>query len=321
MLNDEALTADEVAGILHVSKKKVYELARSETLASYKIGRKLFFALKDVQDYLARSRSASPAGEGAASTAANASEPAAQDAIPWEGALQDSFIVAGNGLAADLIAERLNALGLAASRAYRPSYQGLVDLYRGHVDATLIHLYDQRTNSYNVPFVQRLAPGTPLVVFHLLRRQQGFAVAKGNPKGLRSWGALLKPGVRLANRARGCGSRILLDEKLLGLEAWPEAIAGYDSEHPSGHAAALAVAHGRADVAVVGEQIAAQVPDVQFVPLQAEWLDLAVAKRPHYRDCVRAIRAIMGDDAFKSEFSRIVHGSDTGRLGSIVYEC
>ena len=31
----------------------------------------------------------------------------------------------------------------------------------GRASAAVIHLYDQRTNTYNIPFVQRLVPGTP----------------------------------------------------------------------------------------------------------------------------------------------------------------
>lgn len=61
----------------------------------------------------------------------------------------------------------------------------------------------------------------PVVVIRLLKRKQGFIVQAGNPKKLTTWGGLLREGVRLVNRERGCDTRVLLDEKLLSLEARP----------------------------------------------------------------------------------------------------
>lgn len=314
MLNEEVLNAADVAGILHIGRNAVYELAKSGKLPSYKMGRKLYFTLSDVKAYLASARQGAPAAAPASSVPADASTPDA--AASAEGA----FTIAGNGMAADLIANHLAAFGISTARSYRGSYKALVDVYKRRAHAALVHLYDQRTNSYNLPFVLRLAPGTPLVEFRLLRRTQGFAVAKGNPQRIASWGALLRPGIRLANRVRGCGSRVLLDEKLLEMEAFPSLISGYDGEYPSGLAAARAVASGEADVAVVGQQVAAQLKEVAFVPLQQEWLDLVVLKTPQTRQAVRRIRAMLTDEGFKEECQRVTHG-DVSDLGAIVYEC
>lgn len=52
----EALTADEVAAMLQVSKNTVYNLVKRDELASYHVGHKMRFTRADVQNYVARSR-------------------------------------------------------------------------------------------------------------------------------------------------------------------------------------------------------------------------------------------------------------------------
>ena len=306
MKDDEALNATQVASILHIGRSTVHKLANSGELPSYRVGRKVLFALKDVEAYLARSRSDDDP---------YLAVPAATDRMAAE-----EFVVAGNGIPADMLADRIGAMDFPCSRANLTSYDALHALYEGRASAAVIHLYDQRTNSYNIPFVQRLVPGTSVIVFRLVKRAQGFVVAQGNPKNIASWGALLRPDIRLANRVRGCGSRVLLDEKLLAMEAKGYAISGYDADFPSGLLAARSVADGTADVAVVGEHIAAQAADTDFVPMQDEWLDLAIVKNERTRDLVHQVRAMLDDTAFRSEYSRIVHG-DASNLGAIVYEC
>ena len=61
MANDDALTAEEVAEILHVGRNAVYDLAKTGELGSYRIGRRLRFTYADVQAYIERERGGGPA--------------------------------------------------------------------------------------------------------------------------------------------------------------------------------------------------------------------------------------------------------------------
>lgn len=312
MFNDEALNAAEAAALLHIGRNAVYALAKTGELPSYRLGRKLLFSLKDVQAYLESKHSTSPSAQKSLTE-----EGAATEKLSYP---EDAFVIAGQGMATDFIVECLQSEGAQAMRKPCSSYAGLVDIYKGRASATLVHLYDQRTNSYNIPYVQRLAPGTPVTVFRLIRRWQGFAVAKGNPHSLSTWSSLLQNDVRLANRSKGSGSRVLLDEKLLSLEANPWSISGYGNEYPTGLAAGSAVASGVADVAIIGEQAAAQIEGIDFVRMQPEWLDVVVAKHGEGRKLCRAMKALFADASFKREYSRIVQGQDDS-LGAIIYEC
>lgn len=331
MLDDDALTAEEVAEMLRVSKNSVYRLAQSGELASYRVGRKLRFTLRDVEAYTRsgmRSWKSAQTSE-SASTPSHTAEasPSPSGAHKGMSAItsafsldnREPFVIAGNDISGDIIAHALAAAGLPVSRAYVGSYTTLVNLYAKQANAALVHLYDQRTNAYNVPSVQRIAPGMPVVVIRLLKRKQGFIVQAGNPKKLTTWGGLLREGVRLANRERGCGTRVLLDEKLLSLEARPEAIEGYDLECATGLEAATLVSKGCADVAIGVERLAKELPDLAFVALQAEWLDLVVEKSRRTEPLVREIRKIVESESFRDAIDAI-EGYEAANAGAIVYE-
>ena len=236
MRNDDALTADEVAGLLQVSRSSVYKLVKADELASYHVGRKMRFTMGDVENYIARSKRAKTAAVTAAAVpcaAVSAPAPAPTAVSASRSGSQSAsgpFVLAGNDIVGDILANYLGATNTAVDRIYEGSYNALVDLYRGKVHAALTHLYDGETDSYNVAAVKRLLPGVPLKVVRLVRRRQGLIVAKGNPKSLRTWDDLLQPGVRLVNRECGCGSRILLDEQLARRGVSGAAIEGYERE-------------------------------------------------------------------------------------------
>ncbi len=329
MRNDDALTADEVAGLLQVSRSTVYKLVKADELASYHIGRKMRFTMGDVENYIARSKRAKAASVAAgvrsslaASSAAfgAASAASVSPAAPSASKGLSSFVLAGNDIAGDILANYLGSANAAVERVYEGSYNALVDLYRGVAHAALSHLYDGDSGSYNVAAVKRLVPGTPVKVVRLVRRRQGLIVARGNPKGLRTWEDLLRPGVRLVNRERGCGSRILLDEQLARLGADRVRIEGYEREATSALSMASFVARGGADAGIGAERVFHQVGGVDFLPLQDEWLDIVLAKLPGSERIVEAVAKLTRSRPFREEVGALV-GYDASRMGELVYEC
>lgn len=329
MRNDDALTADEVAGLLQVSRSTVYKLVKADELASYHIGRKMRFTMGDVENYIARSKRAKAASVAAgvrsslaASSAAfgAASAASVSPAAPSASKGLSSFVLAGNDIAGDILANYLGSANAAVERVYEGSYNALVDLYRGVAHAALSHLYDGDSGSYNVAAVKRLVPGTPVKVVRLVRRRQGLIVARGNPKGLRTWEDLLRPGVRLVNRERGCGSRILLDEQLARLGADRVRIEGYEREATSALSMASFVARGGADAGIGAERVFHQVGGVDFLPLQDEWLDIVLAKLPGSERIVEAVAKLTRSRPFREEVGVLV-GYDASRMGELVYEC
>lgn len=315
MRNDDALTADEVAGLLQVSRSSVYKLVKADELASYHVGRKMRFTMGDVENYIARSKRAKAAAVTAAAvprSVVSASVAAAQPA-------SEAFVLAGNDIVGDVLANYLGATNTAVDRIYEGSYNALVDLYRRAAHAALTHLYDGETDSYNVAAVKRLLPGVPLKVVRLVRRRQGLIVAKGNPKNLRTWDDLLRPGVRLVNRECGCGSRILLDEQLARRGVSGAVVEGYGREANSALSMASFVARGAADAGIGAERVFRQVEGVDFLPLQDEWLDIVLVKRPGCERAADAIAKLARTRPFREEIGSIV-GYDASSMGDVVFE-
>lgn len=321
MRSDEFMNAEDVARYLSLGKNTVYQLAKTGKLASYHVGRKLKFTLDDVEAYVASTHQApSPQAPFTETDDASADGMSTLPDAASFGFLEgDPFIVAGGDAVADILASALNVQGISSSRMVCGSYTALVNLYAGQANAAVIHLYDQASNSYNLPYVRNLAPGASVVVFRLYGRQQGFIVRSGNPSKITTWGALLRNGVRLANREKGSGSRVLLDEKLRVMEARSETIEGYDTHYAVGNAAARRVAGGVADVAIGTERDIRGVSGLQFVPMQLEWVDLVVRKTPDTREVVRRLKELMGEDQLRQDVASL-QPCDIGKFGVIVYE-
>lgn len=62
---------------------------------------------------------------------------------------------------------------------------------------------------------------------------------------------------------------------------------------------------GCADVAIGVERLAKELPDLAFVPLQTEWLDIAVEKNRRSSPLVREIRKIAESESFRSAIDAI----------------
>lgn len=314
MSNGGALTAEEVAVILRVSKNTVYNLVKREELAAYHVGRKMRFSRDDVEKYVLRTKQDRNSAQNRMRSPSVRSEApgfARPDAA--------SFVIAGNDILGDMLANYLGSTSGASTfeRVYEGSYAALCDLYSGRAHAALTHLYDKE--AYNVPFVERLVPGLPVRVVRLVKRRQGLIVAKGNPCGLRSWDDIVRKKAKIVNRERGCGSRVLFDEKLLELGYAPKDVASYDREVSSALAAASLVARGAADVCIGCERVFHQVEGIDFLPLQNEWLDIAFAKTPSAQPILDAATRLVRSRLFKEESSRIV-GYSTEHMGEVVFE-
>ena len=95
------------------------------------------------------------------------------------------------------------------------SERSLAALVSGEAHAAGLHLYDPVSGESNLPFVAAALPGQVVHVYRLWSWEQGLIVRAGNPLGLTAVADLTRPGVRLANRPPGAGSRRLLDHWLM----------------------------------------------------------------------------------------------------------
>jgi molybdate-binding protein/DNA-binding transcriptional regulator YhcF (GntR family) len=192
------------------------------------------------------------------------------------------------------------------------SLAGLLALTRGEVHFAAAHLYDAAADDYNAPALRELAAGRVFSLMTLSQRTQGFMVPRGNPRGILNAADLARPGVRLVNRQRGSGTRLLLDQLLTRAGLGPESVQGYQREEATHSAVAAAVARGGADVGL-GIQAAAITFGLDFVPVAQERYELALA----YGDpALDLLRQVVDSAGFRTAASAL-GGYDLAEAGNV----
>ena len=215
-------------------------------------------------------------------------------------------------LLAQFLAERHEGLRLVSANV--GSLGGLVALRRGEAHLAGTHLLDPETGEYNTAYVRRYLPGQRVALVTLAGREQGWLVARGNPLGLSGWDDAARPDVRLVNRQRGAGTRVLLDYELGRRGIAPAVVRGYEREEYTHLAVAAAVASGAAD-AGLGIQAAARALRLDFVPLAHEPYELAIPQAVYESERLRPLLDLLTDDAFRAAVTAMP-GYDTTPMGA-----
>ena len=228
--------------------------------------------------------------------------------------------IGSHDLTLDLLAQFLAAKGegLRLSSANVGSLGGLIALRRGEAHLAGSHLLDPDSGEYNLSYVRRYLPETPVVLVTLVGREQGWMVRPGNPLGLAGWGDVANPDVRLVNRQRGAGTRVLLDYELGRRGIDPAGIAGYEREEYTHLAVAAAVASGTAD-AGLGIRAAARALQLDFVPLTHERYDLVIPQAYYHSELLRPLLALLYDAQFRAAVAAMP-GYDVGPMGNVIRE-
>jgi putative molybdopterin biosynthesis protein len=134
-------------------------------------------------------------------------------------------------------------------------------------------------------------------------RSQGLIVAAGNPLEVTTLHDLARPGMRFVNRARGTGTRVVLDELLAAAGVPSETIRGYERTEPSHRAVAQSVASGNADAAF-GIEAVASAMGLAFIALAQEDYFLATLaenlEQPHVVGLRRALASAGWQSALRS---------------------
>jgi len=320
MQEEISLTPEEVARILKIARNTVYELIKRGELPAYRVGRKFRVDLKDVETYKKQGKKTEFAPEPAPSPCRTlplqAKVPLMEELHPSQG-----LVICGQDVLLDILTRHLEKHpdGVRAFRHHVGSFTGLLSIYQERAHMAAVHLWDGDSGIYNIPYVRRLLPGVPAVIVHLACRMQGFYVAGGNPKEIKDWRDLTRPDVRFINREKGCGTRVLLDEKLRLLGIDRRLINGYDKEEFSHLAVASAVARGEADAGLGSEKASMQVRGIDFIPLHKERYELVIKKEDFEKPRFQTVIEIIRSGEFKAEL-RGLGDYDLTETGKIVAE-
>jgi putative molybdopterin biosynthesis protein len=190
-------------------------------------------------------------------------------------------------------------------------------LKRGEVHVAGVHLIDERSGAWNLPYLDRNLKDMDCIVVTFAHWEEGLIVRQGNPKTIRSVASLARPGVKIVNRENGSGARRLLDRQLESCGIQPAKVKGYNNEVFSHLEVAARVKAGLAD-AGVGIEAAASICGLDFIALQRERYDLVIPKA-HY-DALPGLRRLldmMVSKTFRDELDGL-GGYDTREIGRVV---
>jgi putative molybdopterin biosynthesis protein len=195
----------------------------------------------------------------------------------------DLVVIGSHCAGLDVLAGAVSRRGFSVKVFAVGSQAGLAAAHRGECDVAPIHLLDPESGQYNAPFLEdglRLLSG--------YRRMQGVLTRHDEKREVAE--LLTDSGLRMVNRNRGSGTRIVIDD-LLG-ELRPP---GYGYEPRSHYAVAAAVVQKRADWGVAIEGVARQA-GLSFRALTPEHYDFAIPEARWDRPAVIALREILGSD-------------------------
>lgn len=333
-MGEKLLTAKETAEILKVRKNTVYDMIKRGDLKASKLGKQLRIRQEDLDFYIQYGSQASTMlNEGKTQTndidkdefeknilniPNGPTDMAGRNKTTQKG-MANQIIICGQDMILDLLANRLNqCVEENVFRSYKGSYNGLYAMYQGEVNVATAHLWHGKTNSYNIPYISSMLPGTDVIVLHLLKRKQGFYVKKGNPKRIQSFEDLKRADVTIINREPGSGVRVLVDEKLRQAGISTQEVNGYQKVVNSHLEAAATVNRGEADVAVGSEKHSLSVPGIDFIFIQEESYDMVIRKEDFTKKSYQKMIEIIRSPEYQKEVAGL--GSyNVENMGKIIY--
>jgi putative molybdopterin biosynthesis protein len=197
--------------------------------------------------------------------------------VKEEDLLNTVVIIGSHDITIDILADEVRRRGhtIRISSGNVGSLGGLIALRKETCHMAGSHLLDPETGQYNLSYIKRYLKGVPISVFHLVLRDQGLIVAKGNPRGIKGIEDLAGTDITFVNRQAGSGTRVLFDYKMGQQGIDPKSIKGYDRDEFTHMAVAVDVLSGAADCGM-GIFAAAKALGLDFVPMVREQYDLII---------------------------------------------
>jgi putative molybdopterin biosynthesis protein len=234
---------------------------------------------------------------------------------PLQEILNTVVMVGSHDLTLDIVANMLGRFypPIFFSSHHVGSLGGILAVKNSTCHLAGIHLLDSDTGEYNFPYIRHYLRGIDVKVIHLVNREQGLIVQRGNPKRIKGLEDLLRKELSFINRQKGSGTRILLDHTLKTLSMRSDQIQGYQKEEYTHMAVASTVASGMAD-AGLGILSAARALGLDFIPIGMERYDLVIPSIYFKDDKIQKVIETIRSEEFKKMVLQM-GGYDVSRTG------
>jgi putative molybdopterin biosynthesis protein len=275
----EFLTTKEVAELLRIKERKLYDLVSAQEIPCVKATGKLLFPKAELMHWI---RTGEFLSESKSTARLNVLAGSHDPLLEW--------------------AIRESGCGLAMQ--FDGSLSGL-DVFENHgAVATGLHVLN----------VQTRFAASNVVLVHWATRQQGLIVPQGNPKQINSVADL--PALKIATRQAGAGGMILF-EHLLHTHGLDLAALNVSETCRTENDTIAAVASGKADAAPGLQALALQF-GLGFVPTQQENFDLMVCRKAWFEPPFQKLIQFTSSSIFKKKAQQF-EGYNTTALGTVVW--
>ena len=275
----EYLTTRELAELLRIKERKVYDLASSGEVPCTRATGKLLFPRAAIEQWLASSVSAPAATAARSPVIVGSHDPL----LEW--------------------ALRASRCGLASY--FDSSLDGLERFAGGEGIATGLHVYDPASESWNTASVEARFGRSSVALVEWARRSRGIIVSSQAVDHYRGLESLA--GKTVVPRQPGAGSQILL-EALLQRQRVEPAELDWAPPAPSEADAVIEVVEGRAD-ATFGLAMLAGQHRLGFVPVVDERFDILVDRRAWFEPTWQSLLDFCRTDEFR-EYAAGLAGYD-----------
>ena len=286
------LTTREVASLLRIKERKVYELATDGAIPVSRVTGKLLFP-RDLIELWVQQHVEYRGGQ--------------------EGLREHPLVLAGSHDPLLEWALRESSSGIASF--FDGSLDGVQRLASGAAIAAGLHVRDAESDDWNRETVARAMPGMPVVLVEWARRRQGIVLPAGNPAGIAGVSDLV--GHSVMPRQPNAGSQLLLEQLLEVNGIDREAISLVDPAARSETDVAMAVADGKAEAGIAIEAAARQLR-LDFVPLADERYDLAIWRRDFFEEPMQRLIDFAHRPALAQRAGEL-GGYDVSNLGRVHY--
>lgn len=282
----EYLTVRELAALLRIKERKVYDLAASGQLPVSRATGKLLFPEREVRAWIDGHRSG-----------------------PGEHVSRPLVLLGSHDPLLEW-AVRQSECGLAS--LLDGSADGLERFCTGEGVVAGMHIHDAASDAWNLPAVKAKAGDQDAVLLSWAKRRRGLVMAENKAQAI----SLLSDvkGRRMVARQASSGAAVLLAH-LLNAAGVSEDDIDYTAPARSEQDAVQAVAEGAAEV-TLGLEALARPFGLAFLPLVEERFDLLVDRRAYFEPPFQTLLTFCQGAAFRDRADAI-GGYDVEGLGAV----
>ena len=282
----EYLTTKELAELLRIKERKVYDLAASGDVPCSRAMGKLLFPRDAVNAWLARNSSG----------------------LEGLSPLPQIFL----GSHDPLLDWALSASQCGIASYFDGSLHGIERFARQEGLATGLHVYDPERKAWNSHIVKSHCGSLPVVQIEWAKRRRGLILSEAVAGKVESLGDL--KGCRVVSRQAEAGAQTLFQHLLAAAGLSPGDLTLLPSVR-SEVEAALAVLEGKAEVAFGLAALAAQFR-LAFKPVIWERFDLVISRRAWFEPPMQKLLDLCNREDFVAR-ARELAGYDVSQFGRV----